>query len=108
MIQDFMEIHIEDDELVTVFNLRFAKTLKRIPQGIRPLDDMDSVVYLGAFGKNMSYRMRNESPESLYEAYEIKDNIEKVSKFGMSRKLKPKKRDWCASKQDGSKVRSDF
>lgn len=104
MIQDFMDIHIEEDEWVTTFNLIFTKKWKRIPQNIWPSDDIALVVYLGAFGKKMSYTLRNESPESLYEAYEIEKNIEKVSKFGMSRKLKPEKRTWCEIKQGGSKV----
>lgn len=82
--------------------------LKRVPRNIRPSNDIALVVYLGALGKKMSYRMRNESPESLYEAYEITKNIEKVFKFGMSQKLNLEKGAWHASKRDGSGVRDNF
>lgn len=64
----FFKIHIEDDELVPQFNIKFAKTLNEILEKCRPEDQVCLIVYLGAFDKKMSYRLRDKEPQTLYQA----------------------------------------
>ena len=51
----FLRIHIEDDELVPEFNIRFVRTLNEIPEKCRLEDKVCLIVYLGDFDKKMSY-----------------------------------------------------
>ena len=56
----FLKIHIECDEFVPWFNIRFAKVLSEIPENYRPNDQMCLVVYFNAFDKKINYLLRDE------------------------------------------------
>ena len=62
----FLKIHIECDELVPQFNIRFAKVLNDIPEDYRPDDQMCLSVYFDAFDKKMNYLLRDKEPHTLY------------------------------------------
>lgn len=62
MLVDFMNIYIEENKLVLEFNVRLVNTLKRLPKEIRPHDAMIFCIYLGAFDRRMSYRLRSGNP----------------------------------------------
>ena len=59
----FLKIHIENDELVPQFNIRFARVLNEIPESYRLDDQMCLVVYFDAFDKKMNYLLRDKEPE---------------------------------------------
>lgn len=58
----FLKIHIESDELVLQFNVRFAKVLNEIPESYKPDDQMCLAVYFDAFDKKMNYLLRDKEP----------------------------------------------
>ena len=62
MLDRLMKIQIDQDELIPTFNGRFYKTLMEIPEKYRPEDKVCLIVYLGAFDKKMSYRLRDKEP----------------------------------------------
>lgn len=58
----FLRIHIEDGELVPQLNIRVVRTLNEILEKFRPEDQVCLIVYLDAFDKKMSYRLRDKEP----------------------------------------------
>ena len=58
----FLKIHIESDELLPQFNIRFAKILNDIPENYRPDGQMCLVVYFDAFDKKMNFLLRDKEP----------------------------------------------
>lgn len=81
----FMGIQKEEDELVPIFNLRFARTLDDIPSGYRSNDAVCLVVYLAAFDEEESYLLRDKDPKTLHQAYRIAMDIENNLKYGIPR-----------------------
>ena len=81
----FLRIHIENGELVPQFNIKFARTLNEIPKKCRPEDQVCLIVYLGAFDKKMSYRLRDKEPKTLYQAFMTAMDIENNLKYGLTR-----------------------
>ena len=75
----FLRIHIENGELVHQFNIRFGRTLNEIPKKCSPDDQVNLIVYLDAFNKNVSYQLRDKEPRTLYQVFmiaiEIKNKV---------------------------------
>lgn len=44
---------------------------------------MALVIYLGAYDKKMSYRLRNKEPQSLHQAFQKAMDIEGMIKYGL-------------------------
>lgn len=63
---NFLKIQIRNGGLVLEFNIRFTKVLNEIPENCRPDDQVCLVVYLDAFGKMMSYLLRDKEPKTLH------------------------------------------
>lgn len=101
-----MNIHVQHVELVPKFSLRFMEDL-RIPNNCRHQDAMTLVIYLGIFDKSMSYRLKNEDPMSLHKAFEIIMNIKNVSKYGIVRRLKPKRKVSYGTRHHTPKIVND-
>jgi len=85
VISNFMYIHIEEGELIPAFNLRFMRALNRIPECMRPNDALCLVVYLGAFDKKMSYRLRDKEPTTLHQAHQFAIDIENNWRYGIQK-----------------------
>ena len=69
MLDQFMKIQIERDQLIPGFHSRFYKTLMDIPENCRPHDQIRLVIYLGALGQKMSFFLREKQPQSLHQAF---------------------------------------
>jgi hypothetical protein len=80
-----LKIHIQSDELVLQFNIRFAKVLNEIPESYRPDDQMCLAVYFDAFDKKMNYLLRDKEPQTLYQAFATARDIENNMKYGLTR-----------------------
>lgn len=66
-----MNIHIGKEELVPPFNHRFVKSLKRIPENMRPNDELALFIYLDAFDTKMSYKLTSENyPQNVHHRSE--------------------------------------
>ena len=79
----FLRIHLENDELVPQFNIRFAIVLNEIPESYRTNNQMCFAIYFDAFDKKMNYPLRDKEPQTLYQAFMIARDIENNLKYGL-------------------------
>ena len=81
----FLKIHIECDELVPQFNIRFAKVLNEILENYIPNDQMYLAIYFDAFDNKMNYLLRDKECKTLYQAFMTTMDIENNLKYGLTR-----------------------
>lgn len=83
LINKLVHIQKDEKELVSIFNLKLAETIRDIPKNIIPNDVVCLVIFLGAFNEDMSFLWRDKDPTALHQAFVVARDIENNIKFSM-------------------------
>lgn len=79
LLTDFTQIHLEKNEKLRDFNLRFHKTLTRTPEDMRPNDPVILGCYKNVMPPNVKYAIKvaniDTLEEALEKAFEMEDNM---------------------------------
>ena len=79
LLTDFTQIHLEKNEKIRDFNLRFHKTLTQIPEDMRPNDLVILGCYKNVMPPNVKYAIKatniDTSEEAMEKHFEMEDNM---------------------------------
>jgi hypothetical protein len=78
LLTDFTQIGLRKNERIQDFNLRFNKTLSRIPEDKRPNDPVILGCYKNAMPPNVKYAIRTSQMDTLEEAMTKATEMEEI------------------------------
>lgn len=73
---ELTSIRKNQNEEVAYFNNRFIKLLNKIPLGLKPNDNQNSLFYFDAYDPTIGYEMRSNNPPTLVETFKVAQTIE--------------------------------